>query len=95
MFLFAAAMVGLMLPLASAQAWVRVGIVIPIGGPYYRPYYYPGVVVAPPPVIIQARPVYVQPAPGIVYQPAPVGAVTQAAPAQGPALAPPPTPLPR
>jgi hypothetical protein len=98
MFLFAAALAGLMIPLASAQAWLRVGIVVPIGpyyGPYYRPYYYPGVVVAAPPVVIQAPPVYVQPPPGSVYQSAPAGTITQSVPAQGPALAPAPTPLPR
>jgi hypothetical protein len=56
------------MPLASAQAWWRVGI--GIGVPIYRPYPY-GVYVAPAPVYVVPAPVVVQPAP-IVVQPAPI-----------------------
>jgi hypothetical protein len=90
MLLFAAALTGLLLPLASAQAWVRLGIVIPIGpyyGPYYRPYYYPPVAVTPAPVVVQPAPVYV-PAPSSAYVP-------PAAPAQGPAVGPAPRVVPQ
>jgi hypothetical protein len=71
-----AALALLVLPLASAQAWWRVGI--GIGAPYhYRPYPF-RVYVGPPPVYVapayvQPAPVYVQPAP-VYVQPAPVPA---------------------
>ena len=79
-----AALALLVLPLASAQAWCRVGI--RIGVPYhYRPYPF-RVYVGPPPVYVapayvQPAPVYVQPAP-VYVQPAPVPQTNQSLPPQ-------------
>jgi hypothetical protein len=88
-----AALASLAMPLASAQAWWRVGI--GIGFPVYRPYPY-RVYVAPAPVYVaptyvQPAPVYVQPVPvqSVPVQPAPV--YTQPAPA----LLPAPRPVPQ
>jgi hypothetical protein len=89
-----ATLLGLLLP-SSSQAWIRIGIGIPVGpypyyGPYYRPYYYPY-----PPVVVQPAPIVAQPAPapapgyvpaGPTYQPVP-------SPPPQPAVAPPPTPV--
>jgi hypothetical protein len=91
-----AAIAVLAMPLASAQAWWRVGI--GIGFPVYRPYPY-RVYVGPPPVYVapayvQPAPVYVQPAP-VYVQPTPVPASPTPAGSQGPTLPPQPLPAPQ
>jgi hypothetical protein len=98
--MFVAALAGVLVPLASAQAWLRIGIAVPIGpypyyAPYYRPYYYypypAAVVVQPAPVVVQQPPVVVQPAPAGTAQPAPAQTFVPPPPS---ALGPPPTPVP-
>jgi hypothetical protein len=94
-FMVALALVAM--PVASAQAWWRVGI--GIGFPVYRPYYPYRVYVAPAPVYVaptyvQPAPVYVQPAP-IYVQPAPAPAPAPAPiPQTNPGLPPQPVPAP-
>jgi hypothetical protein len=95
------ALLVLLLPWASAQAGVFIGVGFP--GPcyhrhYYHPYYGPRVFIAAPPVYIGAPPVYVAPAPAPVYvQPAPtviqVPATPAAAPTTTAALPPAPVPV--
>jgi hypothetical protein len=64
--LFLGALVVLVLPLASAQAGVRIGVsIVP---PPYRPFYY-GPYYRP--VYVQPAPVYVQPAPVLSPRPLP------------------------
>jgi hypothetical protein len=84
-----AALAVLAMPLASAQAWWRVGI--GIGFPVYRPYPY-RVYVAPAPIYV--TPAYVQPAP-VYVQPAPVYVQPTPTPAPAPALLPAPRPVPQ
>jgi hypothetical protein len=76
-------------PLASAQAYWRVGIGIgvPVWRPHYRVYVAPAPVlyVAPAPVYVQPVPVYVQPAP--VVQPVPLPPSTIQAPPVQPSAA--------
>jgi hypothetical protein len=91
-----AALVVACCPWSFSQAGVYVGIGVPgpyYYRPYYRPWYYGGVYVAPPPVVVASPPVVVQqPA---VAQPAYAPASPPAqAPAQAPAPAPAPLPPP-
>ena len=80
------------LPLAPAQAGVRLGLGINLGGPgyYYNPYWgYPYYYYRPYPVYVTTPGVVVQPAP--VYQTAPVVQPAYSSPAEA---APPPTLVP-
>jgi len=82
------------MPVASAQAYWRVGVGIgvPVYRPCYRVYVGPSLYVAPAPVYVQPVPVVVQPAPVVqpVYpapapQPVPAPGPAQPVPAPGPA----------
>jgi hypothetical protein len=58
-----AALVVICCPWSFSQAGVYVGIGVPgpyYYRPYYRPWYYGGVYVAPPPVVVSPPPVVVQ-----------------------------------
>jgi len=81
-----AALVVICCPWSFSQAGVYVGIGVPgpyYYRPYYRPWYYGGVYVAPPPVVVAPPPVVVQ---------QPAVAPPAYAPSSPPAQAPTPTP---
>jgi hypothetical protein len=95
-----AALVMACCPWNFTQAGVFVGIGVPgpyYYRPYYRPWYYGGVYVAPPPVVVGAPPVFVQ-QPAVVQQPVvvqqPANSPSSAPPAQTSAPAPAPLPPP-
>ena len=83
-----AALVSLALPLSTVQAGVRVAV--GVGWPFYRPYYYRPVYVAPGPVYVAPVPVYVVPAQAPVYVQAPPQVI--AAPSTPTTIAVPPPP---
>jgi hypothetical protein len=90
--LLLAALFLVVMPWTTAQAGVRVAV--GIGWPYYRPYYYRPVYVAPVPVYVAPAPVYVVPGQAPVYVQAAPPVVQSPTTADAPTMVPVPPPPP-